>query len=196
MGGVAGAEGHRGTAGDLATMAPNLPAAAQPEPHQPEAVAGPAPNCLLASGGWGSGWRGGRGLTGQRTAAGRLRRGRSGSGPRRARALLPLGRRRQRYRAVPACPHRQGVGGRDPRLACHRRLLQRAHRGGQPAGQEGQAGRAGFRNFANYRLRLRLRYQMADAPDGKAVEPLRSCRDLEPELQAAVARIVNWVARQ
>jgi transposase len=56
--------------------------------------------------------------------------------------LLPLGRRRPRCRAVPACPDRQGVGGRDPGLACHRRLLQRAHRGDQPAGQEGQAGRA------------------------------------------------------
>jgi transposase len=56
--------------------------------------------------------------------------------------LLPLGRRRPRCRAVPACPDRHGVGGRDPRLACHRRLLQRAHRGDQPAGREGQAGRA------------------------------------------------------
>jgi hypothetical protein len=36
----------------------------------------------------------------------------------------------------------------------HRRLLQRAHRGCQPADQEGQAGRHGFRNFANYRLLL------------------------------------------
>ena len=34
------------------------------------------------------------------------------------------------------------AGGRDPRLPLHRWLLQRAHRGRQPAGQEGQAGRA------------------------------------------------------
>ena len=41
----------------------------------------------------------------------------------------------------PAGSHRAGLGGRDPGLACHKRVLQRPHRGRQPAGQEGKAGR-------------------------------------------------------
>jgi transposase len=63
---------------------------------------------------------------GQGAAAGRLRRGR----PDAARAAL------DRFYcwadgvggggAIAACPHGQGLGGRDPRLARHRRLLQRA----------------------------------------------------------------------
>jgi hypothetical protein len=57
-------------------------------------------------------------------------------------------------RAVPAGPQRARLGGRDPRLVPDRRLLQRTHRGDQPAPQEGERVGHGFRNFANYRLRL------------------------------------------
>jgi transposase len=49
--------------------------------------------------------------------------------------LLPLVGRRRGGGAVAAGSHRQGLGGRNPRLPRHRRLLQRAHRGHEPAGQ-------------------------------------------------------------
>jgi transposase len=65
-----------------------------------------------------------------------------GGSPRRAAALLPLGRRCRSGGAAAPCPHRPDLGSRDPGLPRHRWLLQRPHRGREPAGQEGQAGRA------------------------------------------------------
>jgi transposase len=70
--------------------------------------------------------------------------------------FLPLGRRRPGDGAGTACPHRPSVGGRDPRLPHHRRLLQWAHRGRQPVIKKVKRVGHGFRNFANYRLRLLL----------------------------------------
>ena len=106
----------------------------------------------------------------RRAATCRLHRSRHGGGPRRAGALLPLGRRRRSCRAVPACPHGQGVGGRDPRLPCHQRLLQRAHRGRQPAGQEGQARRTRLPQLRQLpaAAAAALRRQVADSPNRKA----------------------------
>jgi hypothetical protein len=61
--------------------------------------------------------------------------------PGRAGTLVPLGRRRRGGRAVEACPRRQSLGSRDPRLACHQWLFQRADRGRESTHQEGQARR-------------------------------------------------------
>jgi hypothetical protein len=64
------------------------------------------------------------------TSRGRVRlraglcRQRPGPRPGRAGTLVPLGRRRRGGRAVEACPHRQSLGSRDPRLACHQWLFQ------------------------------------------------------------------------
>jgi transposase len=100
--------------------------------------------------------RGRRGLAGQGVAPGCLCRRRRRRCPAGAGAVLPLGRRRRGARAVTACPHGEGVGGRDRCLPDHWWLLQWAYRGDEPADQEGEAVGHGFRNFANYRLRLLL----------------------------------------
>jgi len=57
------------------------------------------------------------------------------------RPAVPLGRQRRGGRAVTPYPDGQGLGGRAPCLPHHRRLLQRVHRGRQPAHREGQARR-------------------------------------------------------
>jgi hypothetical protein len=67
--------------------------------------------------------RGGGRLAGQGAVAGRLRRGRSSGGACRLEPLLPLVGRRSGRGAVTAGAHGAGVGGRDPCLACHRRVL-------------------------------------------------------------------------
>jgi transposase len=76
--------------------------------------------------------------------------------PRRAGALLPLGRRHQRRRTVPAGPHRQGVEAEI--LAWH---ATGGCSNGQPRPSTCWSRRVkrvghGFRNFHNYRLRLLL----------------------------------------
>jgi hypothetical protein len=60
-----------------------------------------------------------------------------------------------------------GPGSRDPRLACHRWLLQWPYRGGEPADQEGQAGRARLPQLRQLppAAAAALRHQVADSPD-------------------------------
>jgi hypothetical protein len=96
--------------------------------------------------------------------------------------LLPLGGRRRGGGAVTACPHRQGVGGRDPRLPLDRWLLQRAHRGHQPAHQEGQAGGARLPQFRQLppAAAAALRRQVADAPDREIARALPTLGGVEP----------------
>jgi transposase len=78
--------------------------------------------------------------------------------------------------------HRAGLGGRDPDLPRHRRLLQRADRGHQPAGQEGQAGRAWLPQLPQLTAAAAaaLRRQVADSPDGTTAKPLPTLGAVEP----------------
>jgi hypothetical protein len=86
------------------------------------------------------------------------------------------------WRSSRAGPNGQGVGGRDPCLACHRRLLQRAHRGRQPAHQEGQAGRAWLPQLRHLppTAAAALRRQVADAPHRTTARPLPTLGRVEP----------------
>src|SRR6266511_2351083 len=89
-------------------------------------------------------------------------------------------------------PNGQGVGGRDPCLACHRRLLQRAHRGRQPAHQEGQAGRAWLPQLRQLppTAAAALRRQVADAPHRTAARPLPTLGRVEP-VHATLRRLIG-----
>jgi hypothetical protein len=76
--------------------------------------------------------------------------------------------------AVAPGPHRAGLGGQDPRLACHRGLFQRAHRGGEPAHQEGQVRRARLPQFRQLSpaAATALRRHVADPSNRRAARPL------------------------
>jgi transposase len=69
--------------------------------------------------------------------------------------------------------HGQGLGSRDPCLAYHRALLQRADRGRQPAHQEGQAVRARLPPLRQLPAApaAALRRHLADAPDRRTARP-------------------------
>jgi hypothetical protein len=83
------------------------------------------------------------------------------------------------WRSRHGLPHRQGLGGRDPRLPRHRRPLQRAHRGRQPAHQEVKRVGHGFHNFANNRLQLLLHCGVT-----WQTHPTARLRDRSPRLVA------------
>jgi hypothetical protein len=92
------------------------------------------------------------------------------------------GRRRGRGRAVAARPHRQGLGGRGPRLPSHRWLLQRADRGRQPPHQEDQARRARLPQPRQLPAAAAapLRGGMANFPDRETARPLTTLSGVEP----------------
>jgi hypothetical protein len=96
--------------------------------------------------------------------------------------LLPLVGRRRGGGAVQACPHRQGVGGRNPGLPHHRRLLQRRHRGREPAGQEGHAGRSRLPQLRQLpaAAAAALWRHVADSPHRKTARPLPTLGGVEP----------------
>jgi hypothetical protein len=75
--------------------------------------------------------------------------------------------------AVQACPHRPSLGRRDSCLACHQRLLQRAHRGYEPAHQEGETRRAWLPQLPQLpaAAAAALRGGMADSPDRETTRP-------------------------
>jgi hypothetical protein len=54
-----------------------------------------------------------------------------------------------RWLSCPAWPHRERLGGRDPRLPLDPGLFQRVHRGDQPADQKAKRLGHGLRNVAN-----------------------------------------------
>jgi transposase len=97
--------------------------------------------------------------------------------------LLPLVRRRSAPRAVPPGPHRACLADRDPGLAPDRRLLQWAHRGDQPAHQEGEACRAWLPQFRQLpaEIAVALRCHVADSPHRKTAKPLTTLGGVEPD---------------
>jgi transposase len=108
------------------------------------------------------------------------------AGPAAARAalnrFLPLVGRRSGRGAVTAGAHGAGVGGRDPCLACHRRVLQRTHRSAEPAGQKGQARRTRLPQLRQLptAAAIALRRHVADSPNRKAARALPTLRGVEP----------------
>jgi hypothetical protein len=102
-----------------------------------------------------------------------------------------VGRQRQGGGAVTAGPHRQGVGGRDPCLACHQGLFQRVHRGRQPADQEGQARRPRLPQFRQLppTAATTLRRQVADSPNRETTRPLPTLGGEEPVMPKSISLI-------
>jgi hypothetical protein len=76
-------------------------------------------------------------------------------------------------------------GGRDPCLACHRRLLQRTDRGDEPAHQVGEARRARLPQLPQLPAAAAapLRGGMADSPDRETTRPRTTFGDVEPNRQ-------------
>jgi hypothetical protein len=97
-------------------------------------------------------------------------------------SVLPLGRRHRGGGAIAACPHRSSLGRRDPCLACHPGLFQRADRGRQPADQKGQAGRAWLPQLRQLppAAAAALRRHVADFPDREIARPLTTLGGVEP----------------
>jgi transposase len=93
----------------------------------------------------------------------------------------------------PSGSHHSGLGGRDPCLACDRRLFQRADRGHQLADQEGEAGRARLPELRQLpaAAAVALRGQVADAPDRKTAKPLPTLDGVQPRLvrRAGIGRL-------
>jgi hypothetical protein len=97
--------------------------------------------------------------------------------------LLPLVRWRPGPRAVPPGSHRTSLGGREPRVPHHRRLLQRTHPSHEPAHQKGQARRARLPQLRQLpaAAAVALRRQVADSPDRKTARPLSTLGGVEPD---------------
>jgi hypothetical protein len=198
----------RGELGDRVAHLPALPTHVR---HQDRARPSPAPTkmCSVHGGEWTkSHARSCRCRSSPRRAAGTRRRPRAAAwqGKELLRAVSAVGTAAARAALDRLLPLADGVRvaelsrlartvrvwkARDPGLPLGRRLLQRAHRGRQPAHQEGQARRPRLPQLRQLppTAATTLRRHMADSPHRKTARPLPTLGGVEPLCEANSAFI-------